>query len=113
MQCKTIPSTRDPVRAACLIIPIDKEGKSFTPQIPLDEHARQWVLELAQRGDLPKANGSCLWVPLPSASADATAKPVSATGAGSKAAAKGSNRTSGGLPGKASQALSIDFNTID
>ncbi|MBU6285173.1 MAG: leucyl aminopeptidase [Betaproteobacteria bacterium] len=106
MQCKTIPSTRDPVRAACLIIPIDKEGKSFTPQIPLDEHARQWVLELAQRGDLPKANGSCLWVPLPSASADATAKPVSATGAGSKAAAKGSNRTSSGLPAKASQALS-------
>ncbi|NCX23682.1 MAG: hypothetical protein EBX17_10950, partial [Betaproteobacteria bacterium] len=65
MQCKTIPSTRDPVRAACLVLPLDAEGKSFTPQIPLDDATREWVLEVARRGDLSKANGSCLWVPLP------------------------------------------------
>ncbi|MFN5806273.1 MAG: hypothetical protein ACK441_00105, partial [Burkholderiales bacterium] len=64
MLCKTIPSTRDPVRAACLIVPIDKEGNSFTPQIPLDEQARNWIIEVAKRGDLGKSNGACLWVPL-------------------------------------------------
>ncbi|NCX43927.1 MAG: hypothetical protein EBW74_05700 [Betaproteobacteria bacterium] len=83
MQCKTIPSTRDPVRAACLVLPLDAEGKSFTPQIPLDDATREWVLEVARRGDLSKANGSCLWVPLPTmpeadqATATPSAKPAS------------------------------------
>ncbi|NBT99388.1 MAG: leucyl aminopeptidase [Betaproteobacteria bacterium] len=84
MLCKTIPSTRDPVRAACLIVPIDKEGNSFTPQIPLDEQARNWIIEVAKRGDLGKSNGACLWVPL--ATEPASSKAM--------AAAKADRRTS-------------------
>ena len=84
MLCKTIPSTRDPVRAACLIVPIDKEGNSFTPQIPLDEQARNWIIEVAKRGDLGKSNGACLWVPLATEPASSKAK----------AAAKADRRTS-------------------
>lgn len=94
MQCKTIPSTREPVRAAVLILGIDADGNSFTPQIPLDEGSCQWVLEVAKRGDLGKSNASCLWIPLATpegagASKPGASKPASSKRAASKAA-KGS-----------------------
>lgn len=105
MQCKTIPSTREPVHAAALILAIDAEGSSFTPQIPLDEPSRQWVLEVARRGDLSKGNASCLWVPLATTEdAGATGKPTSVKRPAGKAAKKAAVGTTLALKQQESEA---------
>jgi len=64
MRCVLCPSSREPAAAEVLLVPIDPEGKAYSEQIPLRPSDVALVLALAARGDLGKANGAFLWVPL-------------------------------------------------
>jgi|GEM_PF-10881 len=78
MHCSVCPSNREPAQAEVVVIPIDPEGKACTPQIPLRESDAALVLGVAARGDLGRANGALLWVPLavhPAAPTEAPAAP--------------------------------------
>jgi len=80
MRCVICPSTREPAEAEAVVLPIDPEGKAYTPQLPLRPSDAALVLSVAARGDLGKANGALLWIPLVGVPETANAPEAGASG---------------------------------